>query len=195
MLGSLLKALARRLLHIVTLHYVDDYFGTDRDMSIEHVKLCFARLVRACLGQSAIASKKLEHGQCLVILGVEIRLSTHGATFWPSPEKVAKWCAEIKAALVANVKHLVRIVSLLHAHSGCMCQALECGAASKLSGKLQWASQSAFQSLGRAMLRALIDHARRNTNPVLSKELQQALKWWLQLLQLDLRSATLAGSC
>ena len=72
-----------------------------------------------------------------------------------------------------------------------MIQALECGAASKLSGKLQWASQSAFKSLGRAMLRALLDHARRNTNPVLSKELQQALKWWLQLLQLDLRSAAL----
>ena len=45
------------------------------------------------------------------------------------------------------------------------------------------------------MLRALIDHARRNTNPVLSKELQQALKWWLQLLQLDLRFAALARSC
>ena len=113
MLGSLLKALARRLLHIITLHYVDDYFGTDRDMSIEHAKLCFARLVRACLGQSAIASKKLEHGQCLVILGVEIRFSTHGATFWPSPEKVAKWCAEIEAALVANVQHFVRILSIV----------------------------------------------------------------------------------
>ena len=85
MLGSLLKALARRLLHIVTLHYVDDYFGADR------------------------ASKKLEHGHCLVILGVEIRLSTHGATFWPSPEKVGKWCAEIKAALVTNVKYFVPI--------------------------------------------------------------------------------------
>ena len=109
MLGSLLKALARRLLHIVTLHCVDDRFGTDRDLYIEHAKLCFARLVRACLGQSAIASKKLEHGHCLVILGVEIRLSTHGATFWPSPEKVGKWCAEIKAALVTNVKYFVPV--------------------------------------------------------------------------------------
>ena len=44
------------------------------------------------------------------------------------------------------------------------------------------------------MLRALIDHAHRNKT-VLSKELQQALKWWLQLLQLDLRFAALARSC
>ena len=73
MSGSLLKALARRLLYIVTLHYVDDYFGTDRDLSVEHAKLCFARLVRACLGQSTMASKKFDHGHCLVILGVEIR--------------------------------------------------------------------------------------------------------------------------
>ena len=65
-------------------------------------------------------------------------------------------------------------------------QALTGGDASKLSGKLQWASQSAFKGFGRAMLRPLIDH-QRNKNPALSMELRLALTWWAELLQLELR--------
>ena len=65
-------------------------------------------------------------------------------------------------------------------------QALTGGDASKLSGKLQWASQSAFKGFGRAMLRPLIDHQKAKS-PALSVELRLALLWWVELLQLELR--------
>ena len=46
---------------------------------------CFVRLIRAVLGQSSIADKKVECGRKLVILGVEVsaslRNSCHPAAF------------------------------------------------------------------------------------------------------------------
>ena len=62
----------------------------DRAESIEIAKEVFARLVRACLGSSAISSRKLEHGSTLVILGIEIQLDAEGATYRPSPEKLER---------------------------------------------------------------------------------------------------------
>ncbi len=102
--GCLLKALGRRLLRLVLLHYVDDYIGADRAASAEVAKDTFARLVRACLGESAISPGKLSHGNPLTILGVDIELSMHGATFWPSQDKVEKWLAQILEALDKQVQ-------------------------------------------------------------------------------------------
>ena len=116
--GCLLRALGRRLLHLALLHYVDDFFGGattaladsnsaqriccagDRAESIEIAREVFARLVRACLGSSAISSRKLEHGSTLVILGIEIQFDAEGATFRPSPEKLESWADKIYRALL-----------------------------------------------------------------------------------------------
>ena len=161
-----MKALGRRLLWLVMLHFVDDYFGADREESIRVAKDCFARLVRACLGTTAISEKKLEDGNPLVVLGIEITLRSKGATFWPSPDKVDKWCEQLWLALVGGKLHP--------------------GEASKLSGKLQWASQAAFKQFGRAMIRPFIDHA-RNRSSALTADLALAARWWLEVLELDLR--------
>ena len=72
----------------------------DRAESIEIAKEVFARLVRACLGSSAISSRKLEHGSTLVILGIEIQLDAEGATFRPSPGKLESWADTIYRALL-----------------------------------------------------------------------------------------------
>jgi hypothetical protein len=88
----------RRLLRIALLHYVDDYFAGDRASCIQSAKDSFARLVRCCLGASAIADRKLEHGNPLVILGVETLLREEGLYYWPSPEKVIKWKEAIRLA-------------------------------------------------------------------------------------------------
>ena len=42
-----------------------------------------ARLVRACLGETAVSESKVESGNPLVVLGVQINLSDEGVTFCP----------------------------------------------------------------------------------------------------------------
>lgn len=156
--GAFLRELGRKLLHLALFRYVDDFFAPDWDEVIENAKDTFARcasvaymciagvcdllqrLVRACLGQGAISERKLESGNGLVILGVVIDIDETGFTMWPSPDKIVKWSKQINAALEAK--------------------RLTAGEASKLSGALQWACQSAFKSIGRAMIRPLISQVK-----------------------------------
>ena len=63
------------------LHYVDDYFCAECEQCIQIAKECFARLVRACLGESSISDRKLEHGNPLTVLGIDMRLVVHGVAF------------------------------------------------------------------------------------------------------------------
>ena len=49
-IGSLLRAIGRRILHIILLRYVDDFFGPDRAMSAKNAMSVFARLVRVSWG-------------------------------------------------------------------------------------------------------------------------------------------------
>ena len=80
-IGCLLRALARRLLKLPVLTYVDDYFAIDREQSAASAMAFFARLVRLCLGSSSVADRKLECGNPLVVLGVECALGRAGVTF------------------------------------------------------------------------------------------------------------------
>jgi len=59
-----------------------------------HGSVC--RLVRALLGDTAVAERKLEHGNPLVILGIRVTLSETGFTCWPDKEKVLKWKTKIR---------------------------------------------------------------------------------------------------
>ena len=160
------RTIARKLLKLPMLAYVDDYFAVDRAESAEAAVQVFARLVRACLGDDALSEQKLECGNPLIVLGVEIELSGEGATFWPAQEKVNKWTAAIDTFL-AHMR-------------------MSSGEASKLAGQLQWASQSAFRRLGRAMLRPIIDQIRAGSSEV-QRELELALRWWREVLQLQLK--------
>ena len=90
-----------------------------------------------CLGASAIADHRLGYGRQLVVLGIEIVIKPSGIACWPSSDKILKWTQRITLAL----------------KSGKLCP----GDASKLLGALMWATQSMFNSLGRAMLRPIFD--------------------------------------
>ena len=159
----------------------------DRGDSIELAKDCFARLVRACFGISAISNHKLEHGRQLVILGIQIELDGSGATFWPSPDKVEKWSDTICKALMEDVIRLSFSCTLRSATIfSCIDKALCSGEASKLSGKLQWGSQAAFGGFGRAMLRPILDQQKARSSR-LTRELRLALDWWSEFLQLEQR--------
>ena len=50
-----------------------------RPETVEHAMQCVARLIRALLGESSIADKKLAFGKCgLEVLGVDMKLSAIG---------------------------------------------------------------------------------------------------------------------
>jgi hypothetical protein len=98
---------------------------------------CFARLVRALVGTSAMADEKLGFGPSLEILGVQIFLSTLGYKAVPSRKTAGKCLKVVLKALEDN--------------------SLPSGAAQKLAGRLNWAMTYMFHRLGRAMLRPIYD--------------------------------------
>ena len=110
--------MGRRLLKLALLHYVDDYFGPERWASTKTAMAVFARLVCACLGGDAVSERKLEHGNPLVVLGIEVFFSSSGTRYWPSPEKVEKWLRILEEAIRSGE--------------------LSPGEASRLAGRLQW---------------------------------------------------------
>ena len=57
------------------------------------------RLVRLLLGSDAIAERKLETGNPLVVLGIQCEANLGGVSFTPAPEKVKAWKLQITGAL------------------------------------------------------------------------------------------------
>ena len=164
--AKLILKVARVLLCIPVIAYVDDFLSAEWEESCGHAKECFARLVRCLLGPSAVAPHKLEHGAVLDVLGLVVTADSAGIWCKPATELIAKWCAVITHAL----------------ESGKLCP----GSAAKLAGGLSWASQHSFHRLGRAMLIPLYAQKKRRSPKVL-KSLELALKWWLEVLQGDLQ--------
>ena len=164
--GNMLTHLARVILKIAVLRYVDDYFWAEHAETIAHAKDCFATVVRALLGEAAIAAHKLEHGLSLTILGLDMEATVTGVNCRPSQAKRVKWLKLIHNALDE--------------------QSLHCGEAAKLAGALNWASQHSFHKLGRAMLRPLYYHS-KNRRSRWSQQLKLALRWWQEVLQMELQ--------
>ena len=132
---------------------------SSRPECAEHSMLCFTRLIRLLLGESAIAAEKNECGKELVVLGIlvrrvvavkscaescalcfEVAPSNKGISFTLSDEKASKYTATIEAALASG--------------------RLSAGDAGKLAGRLSWSTQHLFFRVGRAMLRAIFDQKR-----------------------------------
>ena len=104
-----------------------------------HALQCMERLVKAVLGDDAVAPGKVECGQQLEILGIVVAPTAEGFTCSLSAAKAKKSLDAIADALESGSMY-----------SGC---------AQKLAGRLSWASQFVFKRLGRAMLRPLFAHA------------------------------------
>ena len=116
-IGELMKAIARRLLFLPVLRFVDDYFAAEQEACAKHAMLIFARcgmlifqnisivshlmyrLVRVLLGADSISERKLETGNPLVVLGVQIEAHLGGVVFTPAADKVKKWLLDIQCAL------------------------------------------------------------------------------------------------
>ena len=164
--GRFFCTLARRLLHIALLEYVDDHFAAERSATVEHAMLCFARIVRAMLGPLAIAPEKLAFGQSLTVLGVSVCLAPDRFVLRPDREKLEKCLVVMKAALESD-------------------GSLSSGCAQKLAGRLQWACQYLFHRLGRAMIRPIYRQI-ANRNSRVNSDLQVALEWWCDVICEDI---------
>ena len=147
---------------------------------------CMERLVKAVLGEDAVAIGKLEFGtDQLVVLGIVMAPRMDGFTCHLSPKTAEKCSMTIREAIASGT--------------------LQPGCAKKLAGRLSWATQFLFKRLGRAMLAPLFGHAYgrqvRDTSRVcagvwwgvsacrcsaVDKELLVALEWWLYVLSLDI---------
>ena len=141
--------------------YVDDFFACESAECCETAMQCFATLVRCCLGDTAISERKLEAGNPLTILGVDISISEEGVRFQPSKDKVVKWTKKLKHA--RDTGHL------------------GAGEAGKLAGALQWGTQYIFKRLGRAMLSPFYRRMYCRCTS-LNKDLLIALDWWIDVL-------------
>jgi len=141
---------------------------------VEHALECVARLVRALLGDDAVADGKAEHGASLVILGVLICPEASGFRCRVAPKKAQKCKCVIVSALAAG--------------------SMQPGCVRKLAGRLSWATQFLFNRLGRAMLRPLFHHAHSWTDKI-GTELNEALLWWLDVLGMDLAEVHPWSAC
>lgn len=98
-------------------------------------------------------------------MGILIKITPKGFQCSPSKDKAARWAGIIGGALT-TLK-------------------MSKGLASKLSGKLSWASSRVFNKLGRALLRPIFLQKSRSDGKV-GPELRLALQWWLNVLQLEI---------
>ena len=166
-IGEFVRAIARKMLRVSCFRWVDDYFGVEPEATTEHVKCCFARVVRALMGPDTIETKKLEHGNPITILGIDIKIGPDDVTMWPTERKVQQWTAELEQC--------------------CSSGKMSSGLASKFAGRLNFATQSCFKKFGRAMVRPFYAQQYAPTrdgrcNPALSN----AIKWWIQTFRNNL---------
>ena len=166
-IGEMIRVIAMKLLRIPSFRWVDDYFCAEPQGTLEHTKLCFARIVKAMLGEGAIAREKLEHGNPLTILGLDIKIGPKHITVWPTPGKVAQWTHELEKAEQSGVLHS--------------------GQASKMAGRLNFGAQHCFRKFGRVMIRPFYCQQYAPTRrSKCDRALRQAVRWWLEVFKKDL---------
>ena len=166
-IGEMIRILALRLLKVPSFRWVDDYFCVEPEGTVDHTKMCFARMVRAMLGESAIEAAKLEHGNPLTILGLDVHIKTKEIVLWPTRSKIAQWSHELVEFEKSGIMHS--------------------GQASKMAGKLNFSVQHCFKKFGRAMIRPFYcqQYAPRRGSQC-DAALLQAVKWWIEVFKLDL---------
>ena len=126
---------------------------------MEHGMQCFARLVRALLGEDAVSAHKLQYGLTLTVLGVDVELNDKGYRCRPALEKKLKICATLESILKEGSLE----PGLAQKLSGSIIvHFVDCIRTLCMPGQLNWAGQHLFHRLGRVMLRPLFrqGHAR-----------------------------------
>jgi len=162
--GHAILVIARRMLFLPLLRYVDDYFGVSHPDCAKHTAAIFQRLVRALLGPTAINDSKTEVGKELVVLGLLVSLASQGLSISLDSIKASSWMQMLREAYET--------------------QLLPGGTAGKLAGRLNFGAQHVFLRAARCWLRPLY---RQQYSPLkageCSRELLHALRWWIAYLE------------
>ena len=122
------------------------------------------------LGYDSIEETKLQHGNPLTLLGVEVQITDKKIEVWPSHEKVVQWQRDLESCLKTG--------------------SMTSGFASKMAGRLNFAVQNCFKQFGRAMIRPFYarQYAQCRNRPC-DEILTGAMKWWVEVFDSELKQA------
>ena len=128
------------LFSLVVFSYVDDFFWISPQDVLSQVDASWVRGVGRVVSPELLGWKldpsKDEHGDTVVLLGLEISLRSQASEWRLNPDKSESWLAELYHVLDQEW--------------------LTPAAASKWCGRLSWLNSHIFGRVGRAMLRPLI---------------------------------------
>jgi hypothetical protein len=131
--GALVKHVARVALRLPVFRYVDDFYSPEHEESVVHGLGCFARIVRAMLGEESLSPGKMGSGVPLDILGITVGVTLDGISLELTEEKRLAWAEKLRDAKQTGV--------------------MMSGEASKFAGRLNFTSQKCFHRLGLTMAR------------------------------------------
>ena len=174
-IGAAIRYLARVLLRLPVFRFVDDFYSAEKATLAQHAKDCFARLVRALMGADAIAEKKLEYGNPLTVLGIDVEAGHEEVRATVNQEKAQCWSNTLKAALDQQVPTMAP------------------SDAGKMAGRLSFAARSTFRFMGRAMVKPFYAQqyaatgrkAKGGAAAILrmGPDLRAASEWWIEILK------------
>ena len=166
------------------------------------------RLIRDILGQDAVADRKVECGNDLVILGIKARnvvFTCFHVLQHVTPRPV---CRGVDRWMQSPIQHMpkeMRKVEKANQRSSSI-RVFECWRCFKVSWqvsqhiatlapfslwanlcayRLNFANQRLFRRLGRAVIKAVYAQATSKTG-IVSSRLQESLRWWLNVLNLNI---------
>ena len=175
-IGRAIQFILVKLVRVLCLRYVDDYFGVERARCTEHLVKCATRVIEAILGKGSVAPHKSAHGSQLVILGILVELKATAMKCTLTEGKKEKWGNQMQAALEHGT--------------------LLAGDAAKLAGRFSFAAQMIFNRYGRAMIRPI---RRQEYAPLkdgkLSLDLKEAIRWWTVAIKEDICDEKAFGGC
>ena len=163
-MGEALQVIVIKMLIMVLLRYVDDYFTVEEDELADEAAEQIQTVLEAIMGDGAVPAEKCLAANPLVVLGVEVTIEDEKVTCKIPEDKRKVWGA--MAAQALDDKHL------------------SAADAAVLAGRLSFAATKTFRRYGRAMVRPIF---RQQYEPLpdgrISNELKEALEWWVEILK------------
>ena len=117
----------------------------------------------ALMGWELDPAKSGGMATCIDLLGCRASVVPDGLHWALTSERTEEWCSSIQCALQEGM--------------------LTTGAASKLAGRLLFASSRVFGKAGRAAIRPILWRQQGRGAETLSRRLRSSLLWWLSLLR------------
>ena len=158
-----LRTILRRVFHIPVFLYVDDLFALAPSIFSQSILYKLRWILSDLLGWPTDDNKSAA-GNVNIALGAQISIGNGKVQFYVPDVKKSQWLADLTRIWCDDWLHPE--------------------IASKLAGRLQWATCRIFNRCAKAVLRPIIRRqSHRDTDCSLAKRLRQAVCWFIQLLE------------